>query len=110
MILYKHNRSGKIYKFVAQAQHTEDKTNLIVYEDFPKTEEEVVRVYARPSEMFFEYVTMESGEEKPRFEIIDNYSDIFTDEEREELRKIANGKPCKDIVKVRNADDFIKWL
>ena len=79
MVIYKHNRSGKFYYFVAEAAHSETKEPLIVYRDFEKSDGDVVRTWARPSEHFFEYVEMENGEEKPRFEIVEDYSTIFTD-------------------------------
>lgn len=110
MVIYKHNRSGKFYYFVAEAAHSETKEPLIVYRDFEKSDDDVVRTWARPSEHFFEYVKMETGEEKPRFEIVENYATIFTDEEKKELKKIAEGKPCSDSVKKWNSEYFYKWL
>ena len=110
MVIYKHNRSGKFYYFVAEAAHTETKEPLIIYRDFEKSDADVVRTWARPSEHFFEYITMENGDEKPRFEIVEDYSTIFTEEEKEELRKVANGKPCEDGVKKWNAEYFYKWI
>ena len=109
-VLYKHNRSGKIYQFIAMATHSEDKTPLIIYQDFPKSDLDVVRIWARPLDMFYEIVTMENGEKKPRFEIFDDYSEIFTEEEKKELKEIINGKECHDSVKMRNADLFQKWF
>lgn len=105
MVLYKHNRSGKIYELVAQAAHTEDKSSLIVYTDFSKSDKDIVRVWARPSEMFFEYVTMENGEEKPRFEIFEDYKSLFSDDEKVELEKIYYGAiKTDDKTKYRNAE------
>ena len=110
MVIYKHNRSGKFYYFVAEAAHTETKEPLIVYRDFEKSDDDVVRTWARPSEHFFEYIQMETGEEKPRFEIVDNYADIFTEEEKEELREILRRGGSKDSVKEHNAELFQKWI
>ena len=91
--------------------HTDIKETLIVYEDFPKSENDIVRTWARPANKFFDMVMMEDGTEKPRFEIINNYADIFTDEEKEELLNIINGrKYCTDGVKLKNIDLFQKWI
>lgn len=111
MVLYKHNRSGNIYKFITMCQHTEVKETLIIYEDFSKSDNDLVRTYARPANHFFDNIVMEDGTTKPRFEIIDNYEDIFTEEEKQELVNIINGrKYCTDKVKLRNAENFQKWL
>ena len=111
MVLYKHNRSGNIYKFITTAKHTDTKETLIIYEDFPKSENDIVRTWARPETEVFELVSMEDGAEKLRFEIVDNYENIFTEDEKKELVDIINGKKyCTDSVKLRNAETFQKWL
>lgn len=111
MVLYKHNRSGNIYKFITMATQTETEESLIIYENFPKSDTDVVRTWARPANKFFDMVMMEDGTEKPRFEIVNNYADIFTEEEKEELLNIINGrKYCTDGVKLKNIDLFQKWI
>lgn len=111
MILFKHSRSGKFYKFITMAKHTETDESLVIYEDFTKTDDDIIRVWARPEKNFFEYIIMEDGTQKRRFEKVEDYTTIFTKEEVQELLDIVSNKiKCVDSVKCRNADIFQKWF
>lgn len=67
--VYKHSKSGNLYKIIAVAMHSETLEDLVVYEalyDNPKT-----KYWVRPVGMFFEVVEI-NGEQKPRFELVEN--------------------------------------
>lgn len=61
--VYKHYKGGIYYVFDF-AKHTEDEIELVIYSDEQK------RVWARPKDMFFGYVTLDDGREVQRFKRI----------------------------------------
>lgn len=60
--LYRHTKSGKLYRVLGLAMHTETEESLVVYE--PQYDSEV-----RPVDMFLETVVID-GVARPRFEFI----------------------------------------
>lgn len=109
MILYKHSKSGNIYELITQATHSETGEVLIVYQTFPKTDKCVLRAWARPANNFFSTVIDENGNHVDRFVKIENYEDIFTADEIDQMKLALNGK-CDDGTVMRNADYFQKIL
>ena len=106
MELYKHSKSSEIYEFICAGEHTETHQVLAIYKTFPKSECDVIRVWARPMEMFMEDVS----ENTPRFKKVTSFNEVFTPNEIEEMKKaIATGKYSDKIV-MKNADYFRKYL
>jgi len=65
--LYKHSKSGRMYKVLGVVKHSETLEDLVLYE--AQYENELSKVWVRPIEMFEEVVEID-GEKKPRFEYI----------------------------------------
>ena len=63
--IYQHSKSGKQYRVLGIAKHSETLEDLVVYEALYKNE--LSQFWVRPVSMFTELVTI-NGEEKPRFE------------------------------------------
>ncbi len=65
-MLYRHYKGG-IYKHLLEAQHTETGEKLTIYISL-----ETGKVWARPTEMFEEFVKADEVTNVPRFLQIDN--------------------------------------
>ena len=71
--IYKHNLSNRYYKVLYEGQHTETGEELVVYSPI-KTYSKINhkdKVWIRPKSMFHEVLNI-NGEEKKRFERVDN--------------------------------------
>lgn len=65
--IYKHSKTGNLYKVLGLAKHSETLEDLVVYEclyDNPQS-----KIWVRPLEMFIEEVEIE-GIQKPRFQFV----------------------------------------
>jgi hypothetical protein len=65
---YKHTKTGKMYRVVGVAKHSETLEDLVVYEtlyDNPRS-----RLWVRPLAMFLEDVDID-GKKVPRFQFIE---------------------------------------
>lgn len=69
LLLYKHNKTGNIYRVFYQGEHTETHEKFIVYQRYPQDGINPSTIWLRPSNMFFEDVEI-NGEFVPRFEKI----------------------------------------
>jgi hypothetical protein len=67
--MYRHYKKNTLYEIVGTATHTETEEELIVYRDLQSN-----RLFARPSEIFFENVLF-GGSIVQRFKLEDNYGD-----------------------------------
>jgi len=65
--IYKHAKTGNLYKVHALAKHSETLEDLVVYECLYENAKSTF--WVRPYTMFFETVTID-GEKKPRFEYL----------------------------------------
>ena len=65
--VYRHNKSGKLYKVIGSALHTESSELLVLYKPLYKSE---YKCFARPLAMFTEQVEI-NGIQAPRFEKTD---------------------------------------
>jgi hypothetical protein len=65
MAYFKHYKTGKIYRLIGFARHSETEEELVIYES------STGGMWARPKKMFFETVQHE-GREVPRFEKVIN--------------------------------------
>lgn len=106
MLLYKHYRSGKVVEVVTVARHTETEEELIIYKDFPKSEDDIIRTWARPASIFYSDVNGHT-----RFEAVNGVEEIFTEKEIELMKEcINNTDSCSDRVIRINADYYRKEL
>lgn len=64
--IYKHSKTGKLYKVHFVAKHSETLEDLVVYEALYESE---TKYWVRPQHMFTEEVELE-GKKVPRFEFI----------------------------------------
>lgn len=64
---YQHSKSGKIYRVMAVAKHSETLEDLVVYESLYDNPES--RFWVRPFQNFLEEVEI-NGENVPRFRFI----------------------------------------
>lgn len=65
--IYKHSKTGNLYKVLGLAKHSKTLEDLVVYEclyDNPQS-----KIWVRPLEMFIEEVEIE-GIQKPRFQFV----------------------------------------
>lgn len=65
--LYKHTKTGKHYKVIGIALHSETQEEFVVYEcqyENPRS-----KLWIRPKEMFLEKVNI-NGKQVPRFELL----------------------------------------
>ena len=62
--IYKHNKSGKKYRMIGIAKHSETLEDLVIYESL--SENEVSKLWVRPLSMFEEKVEL-NGQKVPRF-------------------------------------------
>jgi hypothetical protein len=62
--IYKHAKSGKEYRVVGVAKHSETLEDIVVYEAL--YENELSKIWVRPLKMFTEEVEI-NGEKTPRF-------------------------------------------
>jgi len=62
--LYKHTKSGKLYKVIALAKHSETLDDLVVYEAL--YENPTSQFWVRPIRMFLENIFID-GAQVPRF-------------------------------------------
>lgn len=69
--LYKHSKSGKLYKVIDIAKHSETLEDLVVYE--PQYKNELSKLWVRPVSMWEEEVEID-GEKKRRFELLEEDS------------------------------------
>jgi hypothetical protein len=65
--IYRHSKSGREYRVIGIAKHSETLEDLVVYEAL--YENEVSKLWVRPLSMFEEEIEIE-GEKVPRFEFI----------------------------------------
>ncbi|PIQ35670.1 MAG: hypothetical protein COW60_02710 [Candidatus Yonathbacteria bacterium CG17_big_fil_post_rev_8_21_14_2_50_43_9] len=65
--LYRHSKSGRMYKVIGVAKHSETLEDMVIYEAL--YDNEVSKLWARPLAMFEEMVEIE-GLQKPRFEYV----------------------------------------
>lgn len=64
---YRHSKTGRLYKVIGIAKHSETLEDLVVYEclyDNPTS-----KLWVRPAKMFLEEVTIK-GKKLPRFQFI----------------------------------------
>jgi hypothetical protein len=66
--LYKHSKSGKMYRVHGIAKHSETLEDLVVYETL--YENPLSKLWIRPKEMFLEDIEL-NGKNVPRFEYIE---------------------------------------
>ena len=64
--VYKHSKTGKLYKVNFVAKHSETLEDMVVYEALYESEN---KYWVRPQSMFTEEVEM-NGKKVPRFEFI----------------------------------------
>jgi hypothetical protein len=68
--LYKHSKSGRMYKVLGLAHHSEDLSELVVYEaQYDSDEFGPNAIWARPMKMFTETVEID-GQTVPRFQFV----------------------------------------
>lgn len=67
--IYKHSKTGKEYKVIDVAKHSETLEDLVVYEAL--YENKTSRLWVRPASMWNELVEI-NGEKVPRFVMVDN--------------------------------------
>jgi hypothetical protein len=68
--LYKHSKSGRMYKVLGLAHHSEDLSELVVYEaQYDSDEFGPNAIWARPLKMFTETVEID-GQTVPRFQFV----------------------------------------
>jgi hypothetical protein len=65
--IYKHSKTGNLYKVHFVAKHTETKEDLVVYESL--YENDMSKYWVRPANMFEELVEI-NNQKVPRFEFI----------------------------------------
>ncbi len=68
--IYKHSKTGNLYKVHFLAKHSETLEDMVVYECLYENERS--KFWVRPSSMFTEIVTID-GNEVPRFQF-QNYN------------------------------------
>ncbi len=68
--IYKHSKSGKLYKVIGIARHSETLKELVVYEPQYEHSEYDNRYWVRPVEMWEDIVKIGS-KLKARFELLD---------------------------------------
>ena len=61
---YKHSKTGKFYRVIGVAKHSETYEDLVVYEALYENPRS--KLWVRPAKMFLEKVTV-NGKEVPRF-------------------------------------------
>ena len=66
--VYRHSKSGKLYKVIGLALETETEELLVIYRPLYENEYEL---FARPASMFTETVLLD-GKSVPRFEKVDS--------------------------------------
>lgn len=67
--IYKHYKTGNLYKIVTVAKHSESLEDLVVYEAL--YENIMSKFWARPAGMFLETVEFQ-GKTVPRFELVES--------------------------------------
>lgn len=67
--IYKHSKSGNLYKVIALVKHSETLEDMVVYEAM--YDNKVSKFWVRPLEMFSDIVEI-NGQKVPRFELIKN--------------------------------------
>lgn len=67
--LYRHSKTGNLYKVIDFALHTETDNMLVLYE--PQYKTDGYRLFARPYDMFTESIEL-NGEIVPRFQKIED--------------------------------------
>jgi hypothetical protein len=65
---YQHSKTGKFYKVIGIAKHSETLEDLVVYETLYENPRS--KLWVRPKSMFLEEVTLE-GKKVPRFTFIE---------------------------------------
>jgi hypothetical protein len=66
--IYQHSKSGKKYRVIGVAKHSETLEDLVIYEAL--YENETSKLWARPLKMFTDEVEI-NGERVPRFKFLD---------------------------------------
>ncbi len=66
---YKHSKSGKLYKVLGVAKHSETLEELVVYEAL--YDYDISKLWVRPKSMFLDEVEV-NGKMVPRFEWIES--------------------------------------
>jgi hypothetical protein len=66
--VYEHYKSGKKYRVIGVAKHSETLEDMVVYEAL--YENEMSKLWVRPLEMFLEDVEVD-GKRVPRFKYLD---------------------------------------
>lgn len=74
--IYKHSKSGKLYKLIGIARNSENPDEeLVVYQALYETEKfPLNQLWIRPKKMFFENVIID-GKAVPRFEFLKEKED-----------------------------------
>ena len=109
--IYRHNKSGKKYKLIAETKNTETGEELVIYQSLENPE----HFWARPKEMFTDNIEID-GKEMPRFEFIEedndyehkyklalaDYQNLLkrTANEKAEFAKYANENLIQEIIPV----------
>lgn len=65
--IYKHSKTGNLYKIVAVAKHSESLEDMVIYE--AQYENPLSKIWARPLTSFTEKIILD-GREVKRFELI----------------------------------------
>lgn len=65
--IYRHSKSGKEYRVLGIAKHSETVEDMVLYE--PLYENSITKYWVRPIKMFEEIVEVK-GEKVPRFQFI----------------------------------------
>ena len=66
--IYQHSKTGKLYKVLGLAKHSETLEDLVVYET--QYDNPTSKLWVRPKSMFIEKVVI-NGKKVPRFTYID---------------------------------------
>jgi hypothetical protein len=68
--IYKHFKTGNLYKVIGVGKHSETLEDLVFYEAL--YDNKLSKLWARPIAMFTEEVVASDGVKKPRFTFISN--------------------------------------
>lgn len=66
--IYRHSKTGNLYKVHFVALHSETLEEIVVYEALYENKKS--KFWVRPANMFSEIITLPDGSRKPRFEFV----------------------------------------
>jgi len=105
---YKHYKGGQ-YEVLGEAVNLINKEELVIYQEFNRKKNEVVKAWARPKLMFLEEVEIE-GVKKPRFEYIGD-QELTADNQSFEQKYLRALADYQNLLKRTAQDriDFVKY-